>query len=273
MPDIIVHNRMGRSVYKKLPKEISAEIDREIYRIGLLGPDPYSHYRFFAFPLRHGINLRMVAMHRTRTCDFLVEMAKFSRKPEMFSYLAGFLCHYALDSTTHPYINKISNNEGYLHMAIEHKLDVIELDKLGLKLSDRAVTRGFYPPFLPESMRRDYETVMKNVYGWKDSWEKFKASYRHHKFFNYIAEDPYGIVDLVLHKAPYALRRGKISVFSYRSRRCDGMTFEEFEKLKKKSVKRAVQMIEAVDDFRNGRISEASLRKIIGDKDYSGVVR
>ena len=48
MPDIIVHNRMGRTVYKKLPPEISSEIDRETYRLGLLGPDPYALYRFFA---------------------------------------------------------------------------------------------------------------------------------------------------------------------------------------------------------------------------------
>lgn len=273
MPDIIVHNRMGRSVYKKLPAGISSEINREIFRIGLLGPDPYAHYRFFAFPFRHGINLRMVAMHRTRTCDFLVEMAKFSRKPEMFSYLAGFICHYALDSTTHPYINEISHDEGYMHMAIEHKLDVIELDKLGMKLSDRAVTRGFYPPFLPESMRQDYETVMKNIYGWNDSWEKFRTSYLHHKFFNYIAEDPHGLVDLVLHRAPYILRHGKIAVFSYRSRCCDDMSFDRFWELKKVAVDRAVEMIEAVDDFRNGRISEADLREIIGDKDYSGTRR
>ena len=51
------------------------------------------------------------------------------------------------------------------------------------------------------------------------------------------------------------------------------MTFDKFWELKDVAVDRAVEMIEAVDDFRNGRISETDLREIIGDKDYSGTRR
>ena len=157
MPDIIVHNRMGRTVYKKLPPEISSELDRETYRLGLLGPDPYALYRFFAAPFRHGIHTRMSEMHQTRTADFLVEMAKNSESKEMFSYLCGFLCHYALDSTAHPYIDALSKDQVYLHMAIERRLDLLELEKMGASLSNRPITGGFFVPFLPESMRQAYE--------------------------------------------------------------------------------------------------------------------
>lgn len=270
MPDIIVHNRMGRSVYKRLPRELREEIDREIYRVGLLGPDPYAAYRFFAMPLRHGVHKRMTVMHETKVADFLVEMAKFSRKPEMFSYLAGFLCHYALDSTAHPYIDEISGYKGYMHMAVEHRLDRMELDRMGRKLADRAITRGFYTPFLPESMHRDYETVMENVFGWKDSWKRFKESYRHHKMYYFLAEDPHGVAELLFHKVPVSVMNGKVTILSYRSHACDGMELGPFEVLRRKAVRRAVQLIRAVDAYRNGRISEARLRAVIGNKDYSG---
>ena len=270
MPDIVVHNRMGREVYKKLPAEISSRIDREIFRIGLLGPDPYSLYRFFAFPFRNGIHRRMGDMHLRKTNDFLVEMAKHSRTGEMFSYLCGFMCHYALDSVTHPYINELSDYKGYMHMAIEHKLDEIELDRMGMKLADRPITRGFYPSFLPESMHADYDTVMKNVYGWEDGWTKFKASYLHHKLYSYLAEDPSGLINLIFCRAPHELANGKITSVSYRSHLCDGMSFEDFEKLRRKSVKRAIELIEAAYSFCNDKISEEELRSIIGYKNYVG---
>ena len=270
MPDVVTHNRMGRSVYKRLPKEIASEIDRSIFRVGLLGPDPYSKYRFFAIPLRHGINNRMVVMHREKTGDFLTEMAKHSESREMFSYLAGFLCHYALDSTTHPYINRISNDQGYLHAAIERRLDVLDLEKLGMKLADRPITGGFFTPYLPKSMQKDLDAVLKNVYGWDKGWSYLRDSYHHFRLFYYIVEDPSGLLDKILRHTPRSLREGRIRSLSYQSRICDGMNFDEFRELERESVDKAVRFIEAADAFRKGELSEEALRKVIGNKMYSG---
>lgn len=270
MPDVVTHNRMGRSVYKKLPAEISSGIDRSIFRVGLLGPDPYSKYRFFAPPLRRGINKRFVVMHREKTGDFLTEMAKYSQTPEMFSYLAGFLCHYALDSTTHPYINRISNYQGHMHAAIERRLDVLELEKLGMTLSERAVTRNFFTPYLPKSMQKDYDTVMKNVYGWEDGWSRFRESYHEFRLFYQIIEDPNGALDKVCSLVPSSVRQGKITVLSYQNDVCNEMSFDEFYELMDESVVKAVSFIEAADAFRKGKMSEDDLRKIIGNKKYNG---
>ena len=272
MPDIIVHNRMGRTVYKKLPPEISSEIDRETYRLGLLGPDPYALYRFFAAPFRHGIHTRMSEMHQTRTADFLVEMAKNSESKEMFSYLCGFLCHFALDSTAHPYIDALSKDQVYMHMAIERRLDLLELEKMGASLSNRPITGGFFVPFLPESMRQAYEKVVKDVYGWDDAWSKYRSSYMHHKLFYYIVEDPTGLVDKVLRHVPRSVCHGKISIVSYQSHVCDGMSFDEFEMLRRKSIRKAIKLIKAAYAFRCGQITEEELRKCIGRKNYSGLI-
>ena len=249
MPDIIVHNRMGRTVYKNLPPEISSEIDREIYRLGLLGPDPYALYRFFAAPFRHGIHTRMSEMHQTKTADFLIEMAKNSESREMFSYLCGFLCHYALDSTAHPYIDALSKDQVYMHMAIERRLDLQELEKMGMSLSNRPITGGFFVPFLPESMRPAYEKVVKAVYGWDDAWSKYRSSYMHHKLFYYIVEDPTGLVDKVLRHVPRSVCHGKISIVSYQSHVCDGMSFDEFEMLRRKSIRKAIKCISVWTDY------------------------
>ena len=247
MSDIIIHNRMGRSVYKRLPAEISGQIDKEIYQVGLLGPDPYAAYRFFAMPFRHGVHEWMSVMHDEKTADFLVEMAKAAKTSEMFSYLAGFLCHYALDTTVHPYIDRLADNTGYMHVAIEHKLDLMELDKMGMDLRDRPITRNFYPPFLPKSMQGDLDEV-----------------------FYYLAEDPHGLIDRAFGDAPRDLIGGRLVTISYRSHLCDGMTFDEFDGLRKKAVHKAIRLIEGADSFRKGTLSEAALRDMIGHTDYSG---
>lgn len=270
MPDIVTHNRMGRSVYKKLPEEISSGINRSIFRVGLLGSDPYSKYRFFAPPLRRGIHKRMVTMHREKTGDFLTEMAKYSRSPEMFSYLAGFLCHYALDSTTHPYINKTAEYQGYMHAAIERRIDVLELEKLGMKLADRPISRLFFTPYLPKSMQQDYDTVMKNVYGWEDGWGRFRESYHDLRLYYLIIEDPNGALNMVCSRAPLGLYKGRVKVLSFQNDICDEMSFDEFYELMNVSVDRAVKYIEAAYAFRSGDLSEEDLRKIIGNKMYNG---
>ena len=47
MPDIAIHNAMGDAVLIRLPVEITAAIDYEIFRFAVMGPDPYLVYRFF----------------------------------------------------------------------------------------------------------------------------------------------------------------------------------------------------------------------------------
>ena len=71
-------------------------------------------------------------------------------------------------------------------------------------------------------------------------------------------------------RAPHELANGKITSVSYRSHLCDGMSFEDFEKLRRKSVKRAIELIEAAYSFCNDKITEEELRSIIGYKNYVG---
>lgn len=47
MPDIVVHNAMGNEVLIRLPIEIMAVIDHEIFHFAVMGSDPYFCYRFF----------------------------------------------------------------------------------------------------------------------------------------------------------------------------------------------------------------------------------
>ena len=100
MPDIVQHHAFGTEVREALAPEIRKYLAEQPYIFALYGPDPWFMYR--PVKPRQGRGRRM---HTTRTGEFLRALAlqaKTGTAPrETFSYLAGFLCHYALDSVAH----------------------------------------------------------------------------------------------------------------------------------------------------------------------------
>ena len=257
MPDIVVHNAMGEEVLRQLKPEISALIDHDIFQFSVMGPDPYIFYRFFAGPFRKSINKRSKLMHSSKTGEFLMELAKRSQSEQMFSFLSGFLCHYALDSTTHPFIYGLSRNRAGMHEAVEHRLDVMELERQGKKRKDIMKLFTSFPELT------EVKEAMNKIYGWDDSC--FRTSYRHMKEFHWIIKDQSGLMN-----ALFGRSKGKIAAFSYRNHICDGMDLSEFDHLYKESVEMAVRLVTAAYDYRRGSIDEATLADIIGNRSYAG---
>lgn len=248
MPDIIVHTRFGAEVLERL----EIDVDRNIYNFGLIGPDPYLFYRFYIAPFRHRVNRYSSIMHREHTGDFLIELIKRGKDDqEIFSYAAGFLCHYALDSNTHPYINRKAKNSFPMHMAIEHKLDRMTGKKVHI------------PPFLPNSMKQTVGGAIKKIYGWDDAWEKFKQGHRDMKPFYAIVTDQSGLLDKFASKT-----HTKLALISYRSKAIDHMDLRGFYPLYCRAVEDAVRFIQAAHDFVQDKIDEAALREIIGNRSY-----
>lgn len=115
MPTTYAHYTFGRKVLEELNKELRESINKniELYHIGLHGPDILFYYK----PLKSNrINELGHEIHRARA-DTFFENAKETIKADenVFAYIAGFICHYMLDSQCHPYIrtkeDKISHNE------------------------------------------------------------------------------------------------------------------------------------------------------------------
>ena len=257
MPDIVVHNTMGDKVLRKLGTEISSIIVPKIFHFSVMGPDPYIFYRFFAPMFRHGINKRSTTMHRTKTGQFLMALAKRSQSKEMFSFTAGFLCHYAMDSTSHPFIYGLAEYKGDMHTAIEHKLDVIELERQGKQRRD---IMGLFTAFpdLPE-----VRAAMKEVYGWDDN--AYMIGHRHMKLFHWIIKDQHGILNGIV-----GWLGGKFAAVSYRTKMADTVDLTPFVGLEEQAVDFGVKLITALYKFRNSEIGERELQEIIGTRSYAG---
>ena len=257
LPDIVKHNAMADRVLENLDEEIAGSIDRKIFHFSVMGPDPYIYYRFYALPLRHGISRRADIMHGQCTQEFLMELAQRSESQEMFSFLAGFLCHFALDSTTHPFINAQAQDRDDMHAAIERRLDVLELKRQGRQL--REIMKLFMPfPDLPE-----VQEVMKKVYGWDDRY--YRISYRHMRWFHFIAKDQHGLLERLLRRMP-----GKLASVSYRTHMADGLDLAPFDALEEEAVRLGTVLVTEAWKFRAGETDAGSLRERIGTKTYHG---
>ena len=247
MPDIVVHRHMGYEVWERLGMDLQGEV----FSFGLLGPDPFLFYRFYIPPFRHRINRYASVMHRERTGDFLLELAKSCRDKDNFSYLAGFLCHYALDSATHPYIIEKAKGSGAMHLAIEHRLDVLDGGEIRI------------PPFLPQTMREYVSGAIIRIYGWRDAWKGLEQGYRDMKPFYRLVQDQNGVLDRL-----FGWTRGKAAMLSYRSHLCDNMDLSGFRPLYDQAVKDAVQFILAAKAYVSGTMEEAAFRQVTGNRSY-----
>ncbi len=248
MPDIVVHAHMGAEVYEKL----GLTVNSDIFAFGLLGPDPYLFYRFFIPPFIHRVNRYSSVMHREHTGDFLTELALRSRHdPEVFAYLAGFLCHYALDSSAHPYINRKAKNDIAVHIAIEHRLD--RLDGGALRI----------PPFLPDRLKPAVGGAITKIYGWQDAWDRLKDGHRHMAPFYHMITHETDILNRIL----YHSHTGA-ALLTYQSTAVDDLDLRGFYPLYHRAVDRGVVYIKAAQDFVSGSIDEAALRRVIGSRSY-----
>lgn len=125
MPTTYAHNLFGKRVYHRLDPQLQ-ELIRQYpasYIIGLHGPDILFYTRPFQ-PNR--INRLGLCLHREIAADFFEKGKNLYRQEkdgEMLSYLCGFICHFMLDSTCHPYIYKYIKERKVAHDAVETELD------------------------------------------------------------------------------------------------------------------------------------------------------
>lgn len=126
MPTTYTHYRFGQDVYKALPPSYQASIDtnRGLYDIGLHGPDLLFYYKALS---KNSVNRTGFLMHEKPGNEFFKNakpiVSQMDCRTLGLSYLYGFLCHFALDSCCHPYVEQQVRASGITHSEIEAELD------------------------------------------------------------------------------------------------------------------------------------------------------
>ena len=287
MPDVAVHLSFGEDVRRSLPPEIQKVLSPDPYAFALLGPDIWFMHK--PWIRRNGRGRRM---HTTRTGQFLSQVAveaRSSQRPDLvFSYLAGFICHYALDSTAHPYVIRLTTTEYPLpgaHRAFEHSLDIKDLERAGLWGERHPMTgHAFRAIRLPREIRPALDAAFEKTYSWKNSCRSLNRAYALFRFLYALMENPRGLGVLLtrITKSP-ALKSVIYAESPFAGLDVENLEHrpwahsndealvsrESFPELREKARLKAMRIIRAAYDYvLKDSLSEEDLRREIGCDSY-----
>lgn len=110
MPATITHAYFAKDVLDSLPKDIKNCISES--RIKMFGQSTDSLLFYRLFSIRRGKQIRKMQkyFHENHSQEFFIYLIDYIKNHHLVtdidtcSFLCGFICHYALDSTIHPYI-------------------------------------------------------------------------------------------------------------------------------------------------------------------------
>lgn len=126
MPTTYAHYKFGKDVLGALPRPLqqSIESNRELFDIGLHGPDILFYYRVFS---KNHVNQSGYKMHEEFADKFFRHAAEVIHnakdKGAARAYAYGFICHFSLDSESHNYVEKMIQVSGLSHSEIEMEYD------------------------------------------------------------------------------------------------------------------------------------------------------
>ena len=126
MPTTYAHYKFGKDVIGALPKQLQRTIknNRELYDIGLHGPDIFFYYKVWS---QNHVNMTGYELHDQPAQAFFLQSAEIIRRSNndeaAQAYIYGFICHFALDSECHKYVEKMIHVSGITHSEIEMEFD------------------------------------------------------------------------------------------------------------------------------------------------------
>lgn len=110
MPATITHAYFSKDVYDILPNNIKNKVSVDRIKMFAQSTDSLAFYNLFSIMPGKKIRNFNKYFHNNKSQDFFINLInhiknnKFDNDEDVCSFLMGFICHYALDSTIHPYI-------------------------------------------------------------------------------------------------------------------------------------------------------------------------
>ncbi len=238
MPDIITHYIFGLDTahnIKQSPLNKILKEKKDLFLIGLQGPDPFYYHHFKQKDSKAYIASKM---HSEKTGDFLVSALCYMKKFEVdsnefnecMSYLSGFICHYILDSMAHPYIfylggrhlEELPDTHKYigLHKKLEVAIDTILCEeKFNMKSSSFKVHKHILKDLtIPVSILGLFDDTLFLLYGINNGGQIFKEAYKDTRTYYKLTYDYFGAKKAFMNAASPLAPKGLapyLSTFSY----------------------------------------------------------
>lgn len=250
MPAIYAHNKFGKLVIAKLPNDTKKIIKKypRSFRIGLQGPDFLFFYRAL---YKNKINKIGVHYHHNDIYPFMenaIEVVNsYGKDSGEYSYILGFICHFVLDNTCHPFVNEAMKTTDCGHVEIEGDFDRLIL-----------VSEDYAPEYFPmhKLVPADFETALSIAPFYENvSVNTIHSSLKWMRRIKKIFVAPgiikRSIIDLVLHATLHYKRLNGHIVMPNANPKCH-KECKKLYRLMKLTVPEAVELIDNFTDAING---------------------
>lgn len=187
MPAATTHIEFARDVYRILPADFKNEItNMPMYYLGSQGPDVFFFSRASVLP--GSLKPLGNRMHDIKVWEVIKYFEDYSGEDhDLLSYLYGYLCHYSLDSHTHPLINayarkvheETGRHEGEAHVSAEGEIDTWLLHQRGRMIDTYDVWK--YMRIDSESVRKlaaMFSGMFREVFGEDISESRLRTTIR-----------------------------------------------------------------------------------------------
>lgn len=109
MPATITHAFFAKDIYDILPEDLTEKVDLQRLKMFSQSVDSLMFYNLFSLAPGKWIRKFDSYFHENNTQDFFINLLKYIKfnninDSDVYAYLIGSICHYALDSTLHPYV-------------------------------------------------------------------------------------------------------------------------------------------------------------------------
>lgn len=110
MPATITHAYFAQDVFEILPNGIKSKINLNRIRMFGQSTDPFMFYNIMNLKKGKKVREFQKEFHTTKSRLYFINLINYIRDNNLYndidvsSFLYGFICHYVLDSTVHPYV-------------------------------------------------------------------------------------------------------------------------------------------------------------------------
>ena len=308
MPSIYVHNYFARDLNNKLKKEKVKQINNDRFiKIFAQGFDNLFYYNFLS--IKPGNKYRKLGhyAHVHNVWDYYKNILVYMKENKLYDdenlgYLYGFLSHYTLDSTAHPYVHYISgrfSKKDFKHTKQylgNHAINEIMLDAIYYyKEHDENYCRyKLYKDIIPitkfsDSLINNINNTFKKTFNVDNIGVIYNKSYNQSRYiYKYLMKDRFGIKKffykifdaLVPHKNFKAYSYSHhITKINYNVLNKNHNTWlhpvtgdkhnESFEDLYNIAMDKTIERIKICNDYFNDKCSLDDVQKIIENISYS----
>ncbi|MBU5483385.1 zinc dependent phospholipase C family protein [Clostridium sp. MSJ-11] len=288
--------------YKNIIKQ-----NNKMYQYGAQGPDIFLYYCIF-IPSKHNRVKKLgQRMHTDKTREFImyfVDKAKETKTKEDFecllSYTLGFVTHYALDTTMHPFIYYFggiyhpdtvgTRKYDFYHRELENIIGMLELEDIRGKNKSKGTIHNEIDigKKVPRVLEETYSSALYEVYSLKIKDYLLQYCYKDMKSsFKFVMDTNLGknillsLLEIVINKknkAKILLNPEKIiHEYDYLNKNhvqwnhpCNlkEKTKKSAEDLYEEGVKKGSDMVEAIINYLEDKIDKSELEKLIPNLSY-----